>query len=101
MPENALYVGRPTVFGNPFKIGVHGNRQECLDKFRRCVTEGDFVSEEIWDLWQQAGGSVGWLVGIIRNPPLLEKQLRGYDLACWCPENSPCHADILLELANK
>ena len=26
--------------------------------------------------------------------------LRGHDLACWCPLDQPCHADVLLELAN-
>jgi len=27
-------------------------------------------------------------------------ELRGHDLACWCPLGAPCHADVLLELAN-
>jgi hypothetical protein len=27
--------------------------------------------------------------------------LRGKDLACWCPLNQPCHADVLLRLANE
>jgi len=27
-------------------------------------------------------------------------ELRGHDLACWCPLDQPCHADVLLELAN-
>jgi hypothetical protein len=27
--------------------------------------------------------------------------LRGRDLACWCPLDQPCHADVLLELANR
>jgi hypothetical protein len=26
--------------------------------------------------------------------------LRGHDLACWCPLDKPCHADVLLRLAN-
>jgi hypothetical protein len=30
----------------------------------------------------------------------LERDLTGKDLACWCPLNQPCHADVLLELAN-
>lgn len=37
-----------------------------------------------------------------RNETLREKAklvLRGHDLACWCPEG-PCHADVLLEIAN-
>ena len=29
------------------------------------------------------------------------EELRGKNLACWCPLGSPCHADVLLELANK
>ena len=28
-------------------------------------------------------------------------ELRGHDLACWCPLDGPCHADVLLELANR
>jgi hypothetical protein len=28
-------------------------------------------------------------------------ELRGKNLACWCPLNQPCHADVLLELANR
>lgn len=28
------------------------------------------------------------------------RDLRGRDLACWCPLDAPCHADVLLELAN-
>jgi len=27
-------------------------------------------------------------------------QLRGKNLACWCDDKGPCHADVLLELAN-
>jgi hypothetical protein len=31
---------------------------------------------------------------------LLLPSLRGKNLACWCPLDQPCHADVLLELAN-
>jgi hypothetical protein len=30
-----VYIGRPSVFGNPFVVGVHGNREECIRKFER------------------------------------------------------------------
>ncbi|WP_396917953.1 DUF4326 domain-containing protein [Mycolicibacterium sp.] len=30
----------------------------------------------------------------------IRRELRGHDLVCWCPLASPCHADVLLELAN-
>lgn len=37
-----------------------------------------------------------------RRPTLgeIKRELRGKDLACWCPLGQPCHADVLLELAN-
>jgi hypothetical protein len=40
---------------------------------------------------------------IMRRPRLIEaakRELRGKNLACWCPLNKPCHADVLLALAN-
>ena len=40
---------------------------------------------------------------MIANPEnivRLRHELAGYDLACWCPLDQPCHADVLLELAN-
>jgi hypothetical protein len=39
-------------------------------------------------------------LGIMRRQ-VKPHELRGKDLACWCKEGSPCHADILLELANQ
>lgn len=34
-------------------------------------------------------------------PKLDVSELRGKDLACWCPLDQPCHADVLLRLANE
>jgi hypothetical protein len=77
MPEGTIYVGRPTQWGNPFKVDrQHGPAQAASD-FRAYV------------LGRLANG-VGY--------PLLE--LAGRDLACWCALDQPCHADVLLELAN-
>ena len=70
---NAVYVGRPTKWGNPFIIGKDGTREEVISKYRE---------------------------KIIREPPGDFSELRGKDLVCWCAP-LPCHADILLELANK
>lgn len=78
MPENAVAVDRSTKWGNPFPIGL--SRDACLDQYRRYMESS--------------------LVGI----QLIEEArtvLRGKNLACWCPLDKPCHADILLELANK
>jgi len=77
MPENAVYVGRPTKWGNPFKVGVDGDLGEVLRKFRRDLVER-----------------------LKLEPDFLEP-LRGKDLVCWCPLTRLCHANILLELANK
>lgn len=75
-PKDAVYVGRPTKWGNPFAIGTHGNRQEVITKY------------------------TNWLDDIIFNDRLDLDELRGKDLVCWCAP-LPCHADVLLELANK
>lgn len=70
-PKDAVYVGRPSKWGNPFVIGKDGTREEVVEKFRTRI----FWSED--DL----------------------KEIRGKDLVCWCAPKA-CHADVLLELAN-
>ncbi len=69
MREGAVYVGRPTQWGNPFDGSSQG-----LANFRAYAIE-------CGNLWL--------------NP------LRGRDLVCWCPLDQPCHAEVLLELANR
>lgn len=71
MPENAIYVGRGSKWGNPYKI----------------------------DLEQQRSHAVAWYEAHIA-PHLDVTELRGKDLACWCRLDQECHADILLKLAN-
>ena len=85
MPEGAVYVGRGTKWGNPYPVGGRKEGaltigpvtpQQCVSAYRALV----------WDI-----------------PPwddLPFDELRGKDLACWCPLDQPCHADVLLELAN-
>lgn len=72
VPEGAVYVGRPTKWGNPFKIGPDGGRSEVISQYRE------------------------WLATSGLDPT----ELRGKDLVCWC-KPLPCHADVLLELANR
>lgn len=75
-PEGAVYVGRPSKWGNPFKVGVHGAQGECVEMYRRMVMDhGPRLRDEI------------------------RAELRGKDLVCWCAPK-PCHADVLLEIAN-
>jgi len=77
MPANTVKVARPTKWGNPFEIGVHGTRQEVLRKYR------------------------AWIMQKLTEQPDFLAPLRGKNLACFCKMHQPCHADILLELANR
>ncbi|TXH16445.1 MAG: DUF4326 domain-containing protein [Mycobacterium sp.] len=99
MPAGAIYVGRPTKWGNPFTVSsaletgyAHDDaeaRQLVVDCFRDCLTRG--------------GESTWWFVNGSRQFISITEdldQLAGHDLACWCPLDQPCHADVLLELAN-
>ena len=72
-----VYVSRPSKWGNPYRIGADGDRDQVLKKYREYLAA---------------------------NPSLVEdakKELRGKNLACWCKPSEDCHADILLEIANK
>ena len=71
MPNNSLYVGRPSVYGNPYSEFLYG-KDEALRLYRIYMKE-QIINHKI-DL-----------------TPLI-----GKNLACWCPLNEPCHADYLL-----
>eukprot|EP01125_Pyxidicula_operculata_P018733 TRINITY_DN6686_c0_g1_i1.p1 TRINITY_DN6686_c0_g1~~TRINITY_DN6686_c0_g1_i1.p1 ORF type:complete len:415 (-),score=91.51 TRINITY_DN6686_c0_g1_i1:117-1361(-) len=73
-----VYIGRPGPYGNPFKIGPDGDREEVISKYRDWVT----TSEE---------GKLVLAKAMIELP--------GKVLACWCsPEH--CHGHVLAELVN-
>jgi hypothetical protein len=84
MPADAIYVGRPSKWGNPWQPTSDTTRHECVRHYEE------------------------WLNG--EHPAVLPKHradilrdmnhLRGKDLACWCRWDQPCHADVLLDLAN-
>jgi hypothetical protein len=77
MPPNTVYVGRPSKWGNPWKTAP------------------------AYSGWL-AGTDFFWLFQARRMKVLGDiSELRGKDLACWCPLDQPCHADVLLELANR
>ena len=76
MPRRAVYVGRPTIFGNPWKPSEKRSLKQCLKMYRHLATYSPLILKAI-------------------------EALKGKDLACWCPLDQPCHADILLELANQ
>jgi hypothetical protein len=91
MPENAVKVERSTKWGNPFVVGEDGTRAECVELYRCLLSGLTCLSSKATADRQRAA----------RDYALDHiDQLRGHDLACWCPLNGPCHADVLLELAN-
>jgi hypothetical protein len=75
VPEGAVYVGRPTKWGNPWVVGKDGTREQCVNAYERKAAM----------LYEQ--------------DPTRFEELRGKDLVCWCAPEA-CHADVLLELAN-
>lgn len=104
MPADTVYVGRPTIFGNPWAIesakasGLFlpdACAQVVVDEFRAWLEGGKpSPNSEHLGSWQRLED---------RRTRLLDglESLRGKNLACWCSEGQPCHADVLLELANK
>ncbi len=101
VPDNAVYVGRPNKWGNPFRVGVHGDSQQCVDLYRRYL-DGEISDEDT--KWRNSLYDEGlWcspMLGKILVWTSSLDALRGKDLCCWCPLDQPCHADVLLELAN-
>lgn len=92
MPEGAVYVGRPSLFGNPF---AHADRAIATRMFRVWLT-GGLRTLPLFDCRKVLPGR---LAGVRREILAELPQLRGRPLACWCPPG-PCHADVLIELAN-
>lgn len=103
MPEGAVYVGRPTKWGNPFGMSDRYTRESPLWPYVAMVLPGgadDLVA--ITALSRElVVAAHGWW--FIEQPHLMltvAEELSGRDLACWCPLDAPCHADMLLEMAN-
>lgn len=97
MPENTVYVGRPTKWGNPFVAPGYsdahrpafppGGRAQAVAQFRAAIEandRGEWISGGAW----------------CPTSAEIRSELAGKNLACWCPLGQPCHADVLLEIAN-
>lgn len=100
-PEGAVVVTRGTDWGNPFVVGqpLEISTPMPYDKQRREKGEwfawGGFITAEVAVAMFRA-----WVV-FQRLAPQIRSELRGRDLACWCRLDQPCHADVLLEIANQ
>jgi hypothetical protein len=92
MPENTIYVGRATKFGNPFIIGKDGTREECLESYKEYMEELIIVDFDVNNLIINKMKPRWIVLGV--------PELKGHNLMCFCKEELPCHADLLLKLAN-
>lgn len=75
-PEGAVYVGRPSPWGNPYVMRRERDRDEACDRYEQWIST---------------------------RPELIERakrELRGRDLVCWCAPKR-CHAETLLRIANE
>lgn len=74
-PIGAVYIGRGSSWGNPFRIGYDGTRAEVIQKFRLYATQRLIKERD-------------WLVPLV-----------GKDLVCYCAP-MPCHGNVIIELIN-
>ena len=79
-PTNAVYVGRPTKWGNPYRVSRWQSPQTCVEKYAAKIETNLWTFPTKHDIQEELGGK---------------------DLICWCRLSEPCHADVLLELANQ
>lgn len=78
MPPNTVYVGRPSKWGNPWRVEPGCSAELAVTFFRRRIENNRWSEPNKWSI---------------------RAELRGKNLACWCPLDQPCHADVL-EIAN-
>jgi hypothetical protein len=85
MPDGAVYVGRPTRWGNPWPVGRPGidgsvmpNAQAAVDRYESSIDR----------------------VSALPTRDDIRRELAGRDLVCWCALDQPCHADVLMKIAN-
>lgn len=79
MPPYTVKVDRSTPWGNPFTAKDITARSTAIKAFEQYMAQP-----------AQSG---------LRDA--IKDKLRGKNLACWCPLDAPCHADILLAIANE
>lgn len=89
MPANTVYVGRPSRWGNPWRAGQF--RYLTGPKTGKIADRADVVEMFENSLHRNDAGDV---------LDRIRAELAGKNLACWCRIGEPCHADVLLRIAN-
>ena len=124
MPENTVAVSRPGPWGNPFdfrrseycwaalSFGCRGDRlgrqEASVRAFRDWIDpphgrQTMSFKEQPALTGQGKEMALGPAVeaGPAPSRESIREALRGKNLACWCALDQPCHADVLLEIANR
>lgn len=94
----AVYVGRPTMWGNPFRADASASDPDRV----AASAAGAHTAAHAYQLWLMGHSALAHIeperrARILAGLPTLS----GATLSCWCRHNEPCHADILIALANK
>lgn len=92
LPARAVI--RPGLFGNIYPVGAGFTRQQAVDAMRAALTTGCVLTRV--GFTPSPDQVAAWRTFVLANI----ETLRGHNLACHCPLDQPCHADVLLELAN-
>lgn len=104
---NAVIVSRPGKWGNPISLAETAAHYPSLDDFQvaRLAVRDFKVLAQRGRLWfpnwlhlDGHRGPVEWTYPAVAE---IRAELAGRDLACWCPPDHPCHADVLLHIANE
>ena len=120
IPPNTVKVDRTTKWGNPFnfKSPEHcwtalafgergdpaGRHAASVKAYRDWMQSPAGMRLEQCGLYAEKDGEnipVAVSPAVEARTPPDASELRGKNLACWCKPDQPCHADVLLELANK
>lgn len=107
-PAGAVYVGRPSRWGNPFPVDHEGTQMHCLsinldghDATDRAQSSVDLFRR--WIFHGKVNELIAEFLPAVPAPPaarIIRRELGGKTLMCWCPVGAPCHADVLLRIAN-
>jgi hypothetical protein len=98
---DAVIVARRSKWGNPFQIGEPGipDAATATTLFRAAILLCHHLRTSRSE--RGFGPILSDELGGIPTVETIRRELRGKDLACWCPlDDAPCHADVLLEIAN-
>ncbi len=104
LPPNTVCVTRPGKWGNPFRVGGwfkwRPDERPPQKHFRIAWTESDAPNAVGYTQIRDNPMAIQWFKETLTRNPEDLKELRGKNLACWCEIGHPCHAEVLLRVAN-